>query len=169
MSRMTNAPGAPRRAQATVRRAEALKMRIAGMGYAAIGKQLGVSTTAAYKLVQKAIEEIKERQAEDAEHLRRLEIERLDAAQSAIWPKVEKGDLMAIDRLIRILQRRSAYYGLDAPQKQELSGADGGPVRIVAVDYESAIAAIAPAATGSVPDSVASGEDDSGGGGQEMG
>lgn len=36
--------------------------------------------------------------------------------------------LAAIDRLLKIEERRAKLLGLDAPKKTELTGADGGPV-----------------------------------------
>ena len=49
-----------------------------------------------------------------------LELARLDVAQRAIWKKVVKGDLAAIDRLLKIMQRRAKLIGLDAPVKLDV-------------------------------------------------
>jgi hypothetical protein len=50
---------------------------------------------------------------------RALHRARLETALSAIWNKVLAGDLQAIDRMLRILERDSKLYGLDAPIKTE--------------------------------------------------
>lgn len=45
------------------------------------------------------------------------ELSRLDRALAAIWPSVCKGHLTAIDRMLRIQERRAKYLGLDAPTR----------------------------------------------------
>src|SRR5687768_16568296 len=44
-----------------------------------------------------------------------LELGRLDAMQRAIWPLAQRGDLKAQQQVLRLMERRSAYLGLDAP------------------------------------------------------
>jgi len=44
-----------------------------------------------------------------------LELDRLDAAMKAIWPQVQGGNLLAIDRMDKLQQRRAKMLGLDAP------------------------------------------------------
>jgi hypothetical protein len=39
---------------------------------------------------------------------------RLDSMFAALWPKIEAGNLAAIDRAIRISARRSILFGLNA-------------------------------------------------------
>jgi hypothetical protein len=55
---------------------------------------------------------------EPAQELITLELERLDMATRAIAHQVEKGSLRAIDRWLRIMDRRAKLLGLDkAPQQ----------------------------------------------------
>ena len=42
-------------------------------------------------------------------------------ALNAIWPKVQSGDLKAIDRMLAIMARRARYKQLDAPQEIKLT------------------------------------------------
>lgn len=144
-----NAPTAKRKVRAAKRKAEALRYRIGGMTFEAIGKQLGVSTQAAYKLVKSALAAIQGKTTESALELRGLELARLEAAQVALWPKVvgfvrrdkegreiervDGGQEQAITALLRIMERRSKLLGLDAPARSELSGAGGGPLQTQAV------------------------------------
>lgn len=65
-----------------------------------------------------------------AQNVRTLETTRIDAAIRAIWPDVMLGDLRAVDRLLKLMERRSRFLGLDAPTKQEVSGPDGEPIRV---------------------------------------
>lgn len=50
---------------------------------------------------------------------RTIELARLDAAQKAIWNRVEQGNDWAIDRLLGIVDRRMRLLGLEAPTKIE--------------------------------------------------
>src|SRR3990167_2042270 len=73
---------------------------------------------------------------EKAEEIRAIETARLDVMLHAIAAKVRSGDLPAIDRVLKIMDRRAALWGLDAPKHQVLTGADGGPVRLATVADE---------------------------------
>jgi len=56
---------------------------------------------------------------ENAEQLRRLELERLDVFFEGVYPKAIEGDLRAIDIAVRIMQRRSKLLGLDRHRKAQ--------------------------------------------------
>jgi hypothetical protein len=60
---------------------------------------------------------LRETLQEPADEVRQLELLRLDRYLSAIAEKVDSGDLKAIDRALKIMERRSKLLGLDAPQK----------------------------------------------------
>src|SRR5262245_42018072 len=68
------------------RRAQALALRLAGNTFAQIGAALGVSEQRAHKLVTEELKRINERRQTDAEELRRLEEERIDALLAELWP-----------------------------------------------------------------------------------
>lgn len=96
---------------------EALQLRKAGATYEEIGRALGMTRTGAYRAVKRALDELNEKIAEDAAEVLRLELERLDAMLLAVWPKAKQGHLGAIDRVLKIMERRSRLLGLDAPHK----------------------------------------------------
>lgn len=48
---------------------------------------------------------------------RYLELERLEMLHSAVWANALNGDLAAIDRFIKLSERRSKLLGLDPPAK----------------------------------------------------
>ena len=52
-----------------------------------------------------------------AEEIRCLELSRLDEMQTAIWQDCMDGKLTAIDRVLKIMERRSRLVGLDAPER----------------------------------------------------
>ena len=57
-----------------------------------------------------------------------IEEERLDALLLQWWGAAQH-DLHAFDRVLRLLERRAKLLGLDAAQKLEHSGKDGGPIQ----------------------------------------
>lgn len=50
------------------------------------------------------------------EDIRQLELSRLDRLQEALWPQAMNGDTTAVHAVIKILDRRARYLGLDAPR-----------------------------------------------------
>lgn len=108
----------PRRLAAVERQAEALQLRKQGQSYDEIAEALGYADkTGAYKAVKAALGAIL---APAVEELRDVEGQALDVAQEAIWGKVLKGDLSAINTFLRISERRSRLFGLDTPVPQTL-------------------------------------------------
>ena len=118
-----------RRVQAHTRHLQALELRKAGVTYQAIADQLGYANArGAHKAVASAL---KATLREPAEELRTMELERLDAMLLPLWRRVQQGDERAVDRALKIMERRARLLGLDAPSKTEQSGSDGEPLKIV--------------------------------------
>lgn len=107
----------PRRTAARQRRQQAIALRVEGNTFDQIAAALGCTRSAAWKMVQREIDEIVRDTRADAAELRALELARLDDAQRAIWDRVEDGHLPSIDRLLRISERRAKLLGLDAPMR----------------------------------------------------
>ncbi len=128
MNPQPKAPSAsPRIVRGQQHRAEALELRRAGHTYAAIGEQLGLSKTMAFKLVRQGMEEGRIAIGEAADQLRAEELSRLDGMLSAVWPKAAKGDLAAVDRVLKIGERRARLLGLDAPSQHAATDPQGNP------------------------------------------
>ena len=122
---MGKSKAAPERVTAAERRVKALELRKLGFTYRRIGEQLGVTESAAHKMVTTSLRELNEKSAENAEELRRLELERLDEWLLRIAQEIKDGKALgAIDRGIRIQARRAKLLGLDAPTKVEMSDHD---------------------------------------------
>jgi len=131
-----NSPTAPKRANAAERRRKAVALRIAGATYEQIGRELGITSQAAWKHVTVALADVRQKTAEDADILRVTELSRLDAAQASIWPRVVQGDNQAIDRFLRISKRRGEITGIDAPTKTDLtSGGEKLPGIIQIIEH----------------------------------
>ena len=119
-----------RKLQALDKQRQALELRSAGYSYETIAAQLHYADRGgAHKAV---VAGLKASLREPSERLRALEEERLDKLLAAIWAKALAGDLKAVDRCLRILERRARLLGLDSPAKLEESGET--TIRVVYVD-----------------------------------
>lgn len=135
-SRLGNQP-AGQKENAAERRVNALNLRKSGASFRQIGDQLGVDAATAYRDVQRALADLAKEQRESAEQLRQLELERLDALQIALWVQARQGNQGAVDRVLRIMERRARLLGLDAPTKADITS--GGQPLIFKVVYADEI------------------------------
>lgn len=130
------------------RDAEAARLKSRGLSYSQIARNLGYADHAgAYKAVQRALAAVP---AESVDELRRIQSEQIDALtaraievlESTHYAYTQHGELVrgpegpngepgeplidsmpvlhAIDRLIRLAERRSKLMGLDAPSRHEV-------------------------------------------------
>jgi DNA-binding transcriptional MerR regulator len=98
---------------------QALELRKAGLQFNEIAEIMGEKYSQTVRdWVEKAL---KAHMEEPAEEVRQLEISRLDTMLEALWEKVLGGDPFAIDRCLKIMDRRAAYLGLDAPKQVDVS------------------------------------------------
>jgi hypothetical protein len=104
---------------------DALGLRKAGLSYAAIGKEIGVCRQRAYQLVVEAMDAMRAECAEEAEAVRVIELERLDALWVGNYPAAVSGDSSAINSALKIMERRARLLGLDAPTKVAPTTPDG--------------------------------------------
>jgi hypothetical protein len=118
---------------AAVRAGQALNMRKLGYTYDRIAQHCSYRDRgAAFHAVQR---ELKRTITPVAEDVRTLELARLDELLTVFYAKSMKGDGWSMDRVLRIMERRSAYLGLDVPKTDPTRSA---PVewRIVGVATE---------------------------------
>lgn len=101
---------------AAERRAKALELRKAGLTYEQIGQTLGVTTRRAGYIVKDALEALTR---EPAQAVIDLELARLDSMVRGLWADARAGDVQAVDRVVRIMDRRARYLGLDHVPGQE--------------------------------------------------
>lgn len=124
---------------AAERRARALQLRKEGANFDQIAEELGMSRSAAHKTVQRAIAELATLAETEVAELRALESARLDELHQAVWPQAVAGDLPALDRVIRIMERRARLLGLDAPAKVASTNPEGteeGTAAVIVVPAE---------------------------------
>jgi len=91
----------------------------------------------AYKDVMRELDKYRNGLKEDAESIRFVELERLDALFVQAYRQATEGNLQAIDRCLRIMERRSSLLGLDKPVEVFVGGIEGAPVvREVIIERE---------------------------------
>lgn len=102
------------KAEIRARAIRALELRIAGLSLQEIADELKFNSD---KSVWKAINDLQNRQErETVTSYRQYQLARLDQALTSIWPKVLKGDKLAIDAFLKIEDRRAKLMGMDAPR-----------------------------------------------------
>lgn len=131
--------GSPNRIAARERARKALELRKAGAQYVDIATALGYADhSGARRAVERALARLT---AEPAAELRQIEVLRLDRMLQALWEQAVKGNQGAIDRVLKIAERRAKLLGLDAPEKlQDVPSSD--PLGLYQLSNAEAKAAI---------------------------
>lgn len=106
---------------------KALELRRAGLGYVDIGSKLGIGKSQAHRLVKAALAECVEAVTAEATQLKAEELSRLDGMLTGIWADARKGHLGAIEKVLKIMERRAKLLGLDAPTKHAVGGDPDAP------------------------------------------
>jgi hypothetical protein len=130
---------APRQLHAAQRRAYVLKLRLSGALYRDIADACiqhfgqdnvpaGYDERYAFQDVWRELEKINLERQEGRAELVRLELERLDRMLLAIWTQITNGNFGAIDRGLRISERRSRLLGLDQPMQVAPVTPEGRPM-----------------------------------------
>jgi len=112
------------------RQRKAVELRIMGLTYRQIAEKLGYKSTSS---VQKALQAaIRKTLQEPTDELRAMESAKLDFIWKGMLSNLQadKLDYKAWEMLLRVMNRRAALLGLDMPARREISGPDGGPLRI---------------------------------------
>ena len=121
----------PRRVASQVRVSDAIQLRIGGASFDTIASACGYSNgKAAWEAV---MDNLRRMVREPAQELVSLELTRLDGLFLTAYPLARNGSLTAIDRCIKIMERRARLLGLDLPQQVEIFGKGGGPVQVTEV------------------------------------
>jgi hypothetical protein len=141
---MGEARTSARRVTAKIKQDRALAMRIAGATYDQIARTpiseddprpLYSSRQRAHEAVSKALEALARESEGKTAELRALELARLESMQVALWPSTRPSrpvkcpecdyvlyrepDQGAVDRIVRIMERRSKYLKLDGSDETD--------------------------------------------------
>lgn len=139
MARLSNHPAGTEERTAE-RRLKVLNFRKVGWSEGAIAKALGVSRATVHRDRDRTLADLLKEQNTSREEDRALELARLDAVWSKIFPLALTADIRAADVCLRYSESRRKLLGLDTPVKVELGGKDGGEIvirRFIGVDVES--------------------------------
>ena len=133
------------------------KQRQAGVPITDIAKRYGVTTAVVNKAIQRQLEKLNREAFLAFPEVLRMELERLDSLQSAIWPLTQhrkvtlddgsevtvEPDLKAIQQVLSIMTARSKLLGLeqnnvniqmDVNSKQEIKASLAGATETLAID-----------------------------------
>ena len=103
------------------------KMRQAGVASQEISRRFGVSSSAVSRAVNRQLEKLNAEALLAYPEVLRLELERLDSLQAAIWPMTQhrlvtlddgtdvavEPDLKALQQVLSIMDRRSKLLGME--------------------------------------------------------
>ena len=109
-----------------LKQTQALQLRAHGHNLRSIARALGCSLSTAHKLVNDAAAEERKGISSAKADLVELELLRCDTYLQALAKKVQAQDVRAIDTALKVGKRRAELLGLDAPNKTEITGKDGG-------------------------------------------
>lgn len=112
------------------RQVKALELRRSGMSYHEIAAALGIGKSQAQRYVQAGLASAREQVAAEASDLRAEEVSRLDGMLRGLWPDARKGHLGAVEKVLKIMERRAKLLGLDAPTRIGHGGdSDAPPIK----------------------------------------
>jgi len=98
--------------------AKVLELRRGGLTFDMIADRLGyASASGAHKAYVTACNRIV---YADVVETRKIEMDRLDIAQAAIWTNVIAGEVPSVIALMKIMERRARLLGLDMPTKAQI-------------------------------------------------
>ena len=122
------------RTSAKERKMRAFELRKSGLTYYEIGLQLGISKQAAHQHVKKHLNEIASKVTELAKEVMTIELNRLDDMVFALYEKARSGDVSAIDRILKIMDRRAKYLGLDVVSQSDDSDTESHVMEVPVAD-----------------------------------
>jgi DNA-binding CsgD family transcriptional regulator len=93
-------------------RSEILELVVSGYTYEAIAEKLGLSVKSVRRATAKAIEK---RRLDCGAHYVHLQVLRLTKAMRVVDLNLEKGDLKAVEPLLKVIAQLDKYHALSAP------------------------------------------------------
>lgn len=130
------------------------KMRQAGVAVNEIARRFGISTSAVNASIRRQLEKMNKEALMAYPEVLRMELERLDALQQAIWPltqhrkiRLDDGteaqvepDLKAIQQVLSIMDRRSKLLGMEQTNVNINMDVSTSEPRAVLAGVEKAVA-----------------------------
>ena len=113
------------RVSAAQKREMALALATTGASYKQIADQLGVSKTRAHQYVHEELAKLADLSTGHARLYRQRQLERINRLLLGVWQSATKGNLQAVDRAVKLMERESRLLGLDSPEKIAPTTPDG--------------------------------------------
>lgn len=113
---------------------EVVRLRLAGHDFDAIARSVGYrDRSGAWKAYRRALDRKSVPQdaagRNDREDLDAIDLARLDELQKSLWPRANRGDLSAVDRVLKIMERREKILARGtAKDRQRTTEAPGSVV-----------------------------------------
>jgi hypothetical protein len=123
MSRKTDA------AEREKRRLKVAANLKAGLNYRQMAEALDVSLGTVAGDVKILFNRWRKEQVSDIDDHITLQVVQVDTTINAIWDRVTKGELPAIDRMLKLQERKSKLLGLDQPQAIDMTS-KGAPLGV---------------------------------------
>ncbi len=134
---MARGPGdsAKKRAEIAERRRRVAALYTRRINQEDIARQVGVDQSTVSKDIKAMLKEWREGALSDIADVRARELGELDEIERdcALQFAASK-DPGWIDRRLKCKERRSKLLGLDAPERKEVTGKDGGPLALAIID-----------------------------------
>jgi len=112
-SRNDGAKTAPEKVPAAIRRERTLELRASGRSIRSIADELKISKSQVQRDIEKELKAAAEGRKKIAGLIIDLELAKLDALEEKAWEHITDGELSAIDRVLRAMERRAKLLGLD--------------------------------------------------------
>lgn len=110
------------RIESAERRGRALELRKAGATFEQIAQQIGYADRhTARDAVMRGLQDLTR---DNAEEVLELELSRLDALLVGLWGPARRGDTQAVQTILKVMERRSKYLGLDDYESRMASVAE---------------------------------------------
>ncbi len=121
-------PGRGQAARGVELRRKVMDLRVAGVTFETIGRQLGISRQVAHRHYQRAFAEETAKSGDLVGEERELVRRRLDAMVCAHW--MNKGQARSAEVIIKAERERIRLLGLAAPTQLEVAGKNGKPIEV---------------------------------------
>lgn len=112
------------RAVSAENRTKTWKLYKNGVPWRRIAEEVGISMDTIRRYINSDLEELGRQRKEIGEKVLDAELERLDNMLETYTPLAINGDKEASALVLKFMNRRARYLGLDAPEKQEISFED---------------------------------------------
>lgn len=127
------------------RRKKAIQLRVEGCTYAEIGEELGCCEATAYGDVKAVLEQTAKEAREAATEVIAVELQRLDVATKLALREIQQANnIQAIDRLVKVQERRAKLLGLDSPDRHEVATSELSPDAVASLTRQVFSEGVAP-------------------------